>query len=95
LKHHADAGALPRQLAGGGGPHAASRRIGGSHAPAIDPDLSFGRPLEKADAAQKRALAPAARPDQADDLAARHLQVDPVECPNTVRICLAQSMNRQ
>src|SRR5262249_52046128 len=75
LEHHADVGALAAHL-----------RLGEAHEPvaflaaadrdAIDPDHAAIGQREGVDAAEQRALARARRPEQADHLALRRLEVD-------------------
>ena len=46
---------------------------------AVEEDAARVRPLQAGDDPQERALAAAARPEHGDELAVRHLEVDPVE----------------
>ena len=77
LKDHADVRAHARDLAAAHAPGLVARLAVADPA-AVDPHRALVRVLEEVDAAQDRALARAAGPDQADHLTASDSEVDPV-----------------
>ena len=81
LEHHAEV-AQPRR-------HQNAAR-GRRHDIAADRNLAAGRMLEPGDAAQRRGLAAAGRPEQHDDLACRHGKADAVDRGPADRKLLAQ-----
>ena len=70
LEHHAEVARARRHQ------DAARRR---RHHPAADRNLAAGRMFEAGDAAQRRGLAAAGRPEQHHDLAGRHGEADAVD----------------
>ena len=75
LEHHADAAAQRAQLMRLHAPPRAVR-LDIADQPALDADLARIIGFEEVDAAEQRALARSARPDQADHLGALHVEVD-------------------
>ena len=78
LEHHADVAALRRHLLVGEVVQVPAL-LAVAHEVAVDPDAAAVDRLELVDAAQERRLARARRPEQADDLAAVHVEVDALE----------------
>jgi hypothetical protein len=65
---------------------AALARFEPGHVGGVDPDGALGRVLQTRDRAQQRRLAATGRPEQSEELAVGHAQVQPVDSAYAVRV---------